>query len=386
MSEFVQAKLEESNIANIGSEEDHALRKQAAQTDTNIWPCGQEEGLEIWRVENKRTDADTPDFGVARWPKEEYGRFFKGDSYVVLKSYKEKGSDKMLYNVHFWLGESSSQDEIGVAAYKAVEIDDLLDDVPIQYREVMGFESQLFQGYFPNGMFYLEGGIESGFRKVKKEEYKPRLLQVKKTAKTIRALELPVAVSNMNKGDAFILDLGEIVYSYFGEHCSPFEKAKCGSLVHNLIDSRLGKSKHVTENDAKFWEALGGSEDDVPDASHEEKATIGHLQRLGTERQAIGKDISLFRLSDASGALEFKEIETSGKPKFTQLDGDDVFIVDAGHSLFIWVGKGASHAEKSHSMTHAIEYLQKRDRSTQIPISRICQGQTNVVFQSLFEF
>ena len=51
MAEFVQAKLEESNIANIGSSEDRALRKQAAQSDKELWPCGQSVGLEIWRGE-----------------------------------------------------------------------------------------------------------------------------------------------------------------------------------------------------------------------------------------------------------------------------------------------------------------------------------------------
>lgn len=49
--------------------------------------AGQQVGLEIWRVENRRTEADTPDFGVKRWPKEEYGKFFKGDSYIIMNTF-----------------------------------------------------------------------------------------------------------------------------------------------------------------------------------------------------------------------------------------------------------------------------------------------------------
>ena len=35
------------------------------------------------------------------------------------------------------------------------------------------------------------------------------------------------------------------------------------------------------------------------------------------------------------------------------LDPKDVFIVDNGKSLFVWVGSGASGAEKKNAMTYA---------------------------------
>ena len=44
------------------------------------------------------------------------------------------------------------QDEYGTAAYKTVELDTLLDDKPIQHREVMGHESDMFKSYFSNGI------------------------------------------------------------------------------------------------------------------------------------------------------------------------------------------------------------------------------------------
>ena len=39
---------------------------------------------------------------VTHWPKEDYGKFYNGDSYILLNTYKEEGSDvstSMLFTV-----------------------------------------------------------------------------------------------------------------------------------------------------------------------------------------------------------------------------------------------------------------------------------------------
>ena len=58
------------------------------------------------------------------------GSFYNGDSYIVLHTYKKKDSDKLHWDVHFWLGQNTTQDEAGTAAYKTVELDDLLGGEP----------------------------------------------------------------------------------------------------------------------------------------------------------------------------------------------------------------------------------------------------------------
>ena len=55
----------ESNVALIGSEEDRALRKRAAQTEPAWFGCGQAPGVEVWRIEQ---------FKVVPWPRRSLAR------------------------------------------------------------------------------------------------------------------------------------------------------------------------------------------------------------------------------------------------------------------------------------------------------------------------
>jgi len=132
----------DSNIANLGSDLDKKIRQAAAQTEDAWKGAGKKLGLEIWRIEK---------FHVKTIAKETFGQFYSGDSYILLHTYKKRpDSDALAWDVHFWLGKFTTQDEAGTAAYKTVELDDLLGGAPVQHREVQGHESELFMGYFKN--------------------------------------------------------------------------------------------------------------------------------------------------------------------------------------------------------------------------------------------
>mmetsp|Transcript_11376 Transcript_11376/g.13028 ORF Transcript_11376/g.13028 Transcript_11376/m.13028 type:complete len:385 (-) Transcript_11376:548-1702(-) len=381
-----QADLEDSNMANYGGEDHRNAAKAAAQTEKEFVGAGQKVGIEVWRVENRRTENDTPDFGVKRWPKDQYGEFYDGDSYIVLNTYKMKDpetgkvTDALAWDVHFWLGKDTSIDERGVAAYKTVELDDLLDDGPVQHRETMENESALFQSYFKGGIQYLSGGIESGFRKVKPEEYVPRLLQVRRTKRTTKATQVDTSISAMNKGDCFILDLGPQVIKYLGPDASPFEKSAAANLVSSIVGGRQGKSKEVSITSSNaFWETVGGDENSVPSAEEGNKKADPSLDV---------SEVKLFRISDASGQIEFTFQEKADAKGYTtaQLDSGDVFVVDSGIEIFIWRGSGASKKEKSQAWKLVDRYMEENDRPSTIPVTVIDEGKVNVVFKSSFAF
>jgi len=362
-------KLDETNAAKLGSDEDRSVKKGSAQKEPAWKGAGQKVGMEIWRIEK---------FKVVVWPKDLYGSFYSGDSYICLNTYKEQGKDALKWDLHFWLGQHTSQDEAGTAAYKTVELDTLLDDGPVQHREVMGHESDLFLSYFPN-IRMMEGGVDSGFKHVEAEKYECRLLHLK-GKKKVRTMQVDKTVASLNSGDVFILDNGLEVIKWEGKSCGMFEKNKGREVVDAIKTERKGKVRiaNIREGDKdedskKFFSLLGGSVD----------SQIKTADQGGDDKDAEemgNRTRQLWRLSDASGKMEFAKISEGNAIKKSQLDGNDVFIFDAGAEIFAWIGKGASDKEKYEAMVYAQQYLVKNKRPLFLPISRILQGGENPKF------
>ena len=133
-------------------------------------------------------------------------------------------TSSLSWDLFFWLGNESSQDEQGVAAYKTVALDDLLGGAPIQHREVQGHESQLFMQCFKR-VEYLKGGVASGFKHVERGVYETRLLHLK-GARMVRVSQVALSADSLNAGDVFILDQGELIMQWNGKDANKREKAK----------------------------------------------------------------------------------------------------------------------------------------------------------------
>jgi gelsolin len=357
--------IAETNIANLGSDLEKKVRQAAAETEPAWAQAGKQVGLQIWRIEK---------FQVKSWPKDQYGSFFSGDSYIVLHTYKKKGGDALQWDVHFWLGEKTSQDEAGTAAYKTVELDDLLGGAPVQHREVQGHESDMFLTYFNNQIKIMEGGIDSGFKHVEPEKYRPRLLHLK-GKKKVRVTEVELNRSSLNSGDVFVLDNGLTLYQWNGKKSGPQEKMKGAQLTKATSDERKGKAQiNVLEegdSNADFWKLLGGM------------GAVKSAEEGGDDNEAEKDNVKrLFQLSDASGQITFKEVATGSKCKRNLLDSNDVFILDTGAEVFARIGKGASVQEKQKALGFAQDYLKKYNRPSYLPIARILEGGENEVFES----
>lgn len=362
----------DSNIALLGSDLEKQVKKAAAETETAWKNAGKAVGLQIWRIEK---------FKVVSWPKEQHGSFFSGDSYICLNTYKKKDSDKLLFNVHFWLGKHTSQDEAGTAAYKTVELDDLLGGDPIQYREVQEHESDEFLKLFPKGIKLMEGGVDSGFKHVEPEKYNPRLLHLK-GSKKVRCTQVDLKRDSLNSGDVFILDQGLTIYQFNGKKAGPMEKQKGAQIARSIKDERKALPKLIVleegekgEDAVAFWKFLGG---EGPIKTAEEGGSDAEAEK---EMSKIRK---LFRLSDETGKMEFTLVAEGNAIKKSQLESKDVFIFDAGSDVYAWVGKGASKDEKKQALGQAQNYLTKYKRPAWLPIVRVLEGMEAETFNAQF--
>ena len=349
----------DSNVELIGSDIDHKVKYQSAASEPawNDGQVGEAAGLYVWRIEN---------FEVVPWPKEKYGKFHEGDSYIVLHSYKvgdKEGEEKLGHDVFFWLGSKSSQDEVGTAAYKTVELDEFLHGTATQHREIQVDPSDDFMALFPR-ITILSGGVASGFNPVDLDEEAAEvrmLLRVFKhpsagRADSVMVHEVPCAWESLDEDDVFIYETNEKIYVWQGKNCSPMEKAKAAQVVHDMTVAKHNDVEVVAQTESRsraIVDMLGG--DSTQDEFHCERP-LRSARKGG--RPAPQRPRSLYRLSDASGELTFGKVKEGDTSK-ADLDSNDVFLLDAGSQIWVWQGSGASQAEKAAWLRVAQKYVQR---------------------------
>ncbi|XP_055349904.1 actin depolymerising venom protein gelsolin 1-like [Paramacrobiotus metropolitanus] len=347
-------------------------------------------GFYIWRVEK---------LAVVPLPREKYGDFYAGDAYIVFSATNSREQGGMNIkpakfqrtaeiHIHFWLGENCSVDERATAAYKTVELDMAFGDMPVQHREVQGFESLRFISYFPKGIRYLKGGVATGL-KVADDGFRPRLFIIK-GAKTPIAREIrEITWERMNDGDAFVLDAGERIFIYIGKNANRKEAFEATNIAQ-LFKDQPGEAV-VRVDDGKEIEQLTGKtlelfEKFLPLNKKKLKAHKEFMQDEKWSEETSGKLQRLFKVTDASGKVEIKQLKAE-KPLKTDLNSSDCFILDAGKGvggIWVWVGKGATDRERESSMNWAQEFLKQEKYSPNTPITRVIDGAEPFEFKAFF--
>ena len=87
----------------------------------------------------------------------------------------------------------------------------------------------------------------------------------------------------------------------------------------------------------------------------------------------------LLKVSDASGKLTMTEMARGEKIRRDSLNSNDVFILDDGFEVMVWVGKGASREERKQGLNMAAKYLQQAGLPADTPISSCMEGGENEV-------
>lgn len=334
--------------------------------DSAFQGAGQKAGIEIWRIENFRPVAV---------PKSSHGKFFTGDSYIVLKTTASK-SGALRHDIHYWLGKDTSQDEAGTAAVKTVELDAALGGRAVQYREVQGHETEKFLSYFKPCIIPQEGGVASGFKHAEAEEHKTRLF-VCRGKHVVHVKEVPFSRSSLNHDDIFILDTKSKIFQFNGSNSSIQERAKALEVVQYIKDTyHDGKCDVAAIEDGKlmadpetgeFWGFFGGFAP-LPrkTGSEEDKTADSHITKLYCVEKGQAEPVEADPLT--------REL----------LDTNKCYVLDCGLEVFVWMGRNTSLEERKSASGAADELLRGSDRPKS-HIIRVIEGFETVMFRSKFD-
>ncbi|XP_052303842.1 villin-3 isoform X2 [Populus trichocarpa] len=342
------------------------MSSSAKALDPAFQGVGQRPGTEIWRIEN---------FQPVPLPKSDHGKFYMGDSYIVLQTTTGKGG-AYLYDIHFWIGKDTSQDEAGTAAIKTVELDAVLGGRAVQHRELQGHESDKFLSYFKPCIIPLEGGVATGFKKVEEEAFEIRLY-VCRGKRVVRLKQVPFARSSLNHDDVFILDTEKKIYQFNGANSNIQERGKALEVIQFLKEKYhegtcdvaiVDDGKLDTESDSgEFWVLFGGF------------APIG--KKVANEDDIIPETTPAKLYSITDGEVKIVEGELSKG----LLENNKCYLLDCGAEIFVWVGRLTQVEERKAASQAAEEFVASQNRPKTTRLTRLIQGYETRSFKTNFD-
>ncbi|XP_060118532.1 villin-1 [Heteronotia binoei] len=330
-------------------------------------------GLQIWRIENME---------MVPVPPKAYGNFYEGDAYVLLSTRKTGSS--FSYDIHYWLGNSSSLDEQGAAAIYSTQMDDHLGGVAVQHREVQGYESEVFRGYFRNGLIYKKGGVASGMKHVETNTYNVQRLLMVKGKKNVVAAEVEMSWSSFNQGDVFLLDLGKLIIQWNGPESNRMERLKGMNVAKDIRDHERGGRAQIGVVDGEAEAASPGLMKVLTYVLGPKKEIQPSIPDAVVD-QKLKTSLKLYHVSDVEGNLLIQEVAT--RP-LTQdlLNHEECYILDqCGVRIYVWKGRNCSKEEKQEAMTRALGFIKAKNYPPTTGVETENDGSESAVFKQLFQ-
>ncbi|NWR22336.1 VILI protein, partial [Emberiza fucata] len=330
-------------------------------------------GIQIWRIENME---------MVPVPTKSYGNFYEGDCYVLLST--RKSGSNFSYDIHYWLGKESSQDEQGAAAIYTTQMDEHLGSVAVQHREAQGHESDTFRAYFKQGLIYKKGGVASGMKHVETNTYNVQRLLHVKGKKNVVAGEVEMSWKSFNRGDVFLLDLGQLIIQWNGPESNRNERLRAMTLAKDIRDRERGGR-------AKVGVVDGEDEDASPGLMKVLKHVLGEKRDI---KPAIPDDkvdeklkssLKLYHVSNASGNLVMQEVAVRPLTQDMLLHEDCYILDQGGIKIFVWKGKNANKEEKQQAMSRALGFIKAKNYPDSTSVEAENDGSESTVFRQLFQ-
>lgn len=253
----------------------------------------------------------------------------------------------------------------------------------MQHREVQGNESDLFMSYFPQGLKYREGGVESAFHKT--------------TSGTT-----PAAIRKLYQVKE-------------EEHPCDREGSELGQLQHwGLLHPGPG-SEHLLC--LVWWQVQhpGAQQGERPGPGHPGQRAAGKaqveiitdgeepaemIQVLGpkpalkegnpeediTADQTNAQAAALYKVSDATGQMNLTKVADSSPFASELLIPDDCFVLDNGlcGKIYIWKGRKANEKERQAALQVADGFISRMRYSPNTQVEILPQAE-RVPSQAVFK-
>jgi len=270
----------------------------------------------------------------------EEGKFFAESVYVI--DIQGTGHRYLIC----WMGQRLIGDQIAKTSEAMDDITEHLNTSDMtRIRVSKGHETEELLRFFPNGFVILDEARTSIADFYAKANEKGAMFRVQAPygagARSIEQNER--ACKYLNSGDAFVVFLPGFfqAYLWIGRGANEHE-VKAGKLLMEAFTTKPEVRLDVREGEEAedFWQAVGGQ---------------GEYSKVKEQAIASGFEPRLFHVSNASGYTFMKEVAA-----FTQEDliNDDVYILDAYDTLYIWIGNKSNSFERKGAYAKATKYLE----------------------------
>jgi len=176
-------------------------------------------------------------------------------------------------------------------------------------------------------------------------------------------------------GDAYIIDDGMQIFIWLGKSCTVDERFVSALASAQLDLERKGKPTITTIEEGSeipaFLNLFGG------------KITITAEDEKGLLKPVIVEKPTEVRMYQVSGE-SYEKVKFSSVPaKKDLLNSNDVFVIDAFDTVYVWIGKNSSGMERYRGSMLAERF--DRDRSEQADVVVLNEGEEPEEFWHIFE-
>jgi hypothetical protein len=240
----------------------------------------------------------------------------------------------------------------------------------VQVRVVQGKEPPHFRAIFKGPLIISNGGF-SRSEKANVGLSETALYQVRATSQGgAKAIEVKASASSLNSNDAFVLKTPDACYIWSGKGASD-DETSASKYVTGKITSLTPTDVKEGDEPEDFWSILGGKQ---PYASS--PRLMEDLENTNPPR--------LFTISNAKGYVDIEEVP--GEFCQSDLEPDDVMILDTFTEVFLWIGQGANDIEKKEAPKLVNDYISNdpRARDSSAPIITVKMNNEPITFTGYF--